>query len=79
MTVPQMENLTNNGKDCICIMVDLKDYTWGSNKMGETSFFDDFDIDYNQYKYLYETRLSGMLTKPYSAMVVEVATAGNPS
>jgi hypothetical protein len=43
--------------------------------MGATSFFDDFDIDYNKYKYLYETRLSGMLTKPYSAMVVEVTGA----
>lgn len=79
VTVPQMENLAVNGNDCICIMVDLKDYVWGSNKMGETSFFDDFDIDYNQFKYLYETRLSGMLVKPYSAMIVEVATAGNPS
>jgi len=78
VTVPLLEGLTNAGKECICIMVDLKDYTWGSNKLGETTFFDDFDIDYNQYKYLYETRLSGMLIKPYSAMVVEVPTAGNP-
>lgn len=78
VTVPLLEGLTNNGKECICIMLDLKDYTWGSNKMGETSFFDDFDIDYNQFKYLYETRLSGMLIKPYSAMVVEVPAAGNP-
>lgn len=75
VTVPLMEDLTYNGKACMCIMVDLNDYTWGSNRLGQTSFFDDFDIDYNQYKYLYETRLSGMLTKPYSAMVVEVAGA----
>lgn len=72
VTVPQMEDLENNGKKCMCIMLDLNDYTWGSNRLGQTTFFDDFDIDYNQYKYLYETRLSGMLTKPYSAMVVEV-------
>lgn len=75
VTVPLMEDLTYNGNECMCIMVDLDDYTFGSNKLGQTSFFDDFDIDYNQYKYLYETRLSGMLTKPYSAMVVEVAGA----
>ena len=78
VTVPQLEGLAYNGKDCMCIMVDLKDYTWGSNRLGETTFFEDFDIDFNQYKYLYETRLSGMLIKPYSAMVVEVPTAGNP-
>ena len=80
VTVPQMEDLTNTetGDDgtktygCMCIMLDLDDYNWGMNEMGKTSFFDDFDIDFNQYKYLYETRLSGMLTKPYSAMVVEV-------
>lgn len=75
VTVPQLEDLTNNNKECVCIMVDLKDYTWGSNRLGATSFFDDFDIDLNQYKYLYETRLSGMLTKPYSAMVVEIGGA----
>lgn len=72
VTVPLLEGLTHNGKECVCIMLDLNDYTWGSNRMGATSFFDDFDIDYNKYKYLYETRLSGMLVKPYSAMVVEV-------
>lgn len=76
ITVPQLTDLTYNGKDCICIMVDLRDYTWGMNDMGKTTFFDDFDIDYNQYKYLYETRLSGMLIKPYSAMVVEVGAEG---
>jgi len=75
VTVPLLEDLTNNNKECVCIMVDLKDYTWGSNRLGATSFFDDFDIDLNQYKYLYETRLSGMLTKPYSAMVVEIGGA----
>lgn len=76
VTVPQLTDLTYNDKDCVCIMVDLRDYTWGMNDMGKTSFFDDFDIDMNQYKYLYETRLSGMLIKPYSAMVVEVGAEG---
>lgn len=76
VTVPLMDSLENNGKECVCIMLDLKDYTWGSNRMGATSFFDDFDIDFNKMKYLYETRLSGMLVKPYSAMVVEI-NAGN--
>jgi len=51
------------------IVVNLKDYTIGADKGGEVNFFDDFDIDYNQYKYLYETRLSGALTKIRSALV----------
>jgi len=53
------------------IVVNLKDYTIGADKGGEVNFFDDFDIDYNQYKYLYETRLSGALTKIRSALVVK--------
>lgn len=51
------------------IAVDLRDYTVGTDKGGELSMFDDFDIDYNQHKYLYETRMSGALTKPASALV----------
>jgi polyhydroxyalkanoate synthesis regulator phasin len=51
------------------IVVNLKDYTIGADKGGEINFFDDFDIDYNQYKYLYETRVSGALTKIRSAVV----------
>ena len=62
--------------DLIGIIVNLKDYTVGTDKGGEVNFFDDFDIDYNQYKYLYETRLSGALTKVRSAMVVKKAPAG---
>jgi prohead serine protease len=54
----------------IGIVVNLKDYTIGADKGGEINFFDDFDIDYNQYKYLYETRISGALTKIRSALVV---------
>lgn len=52
------------------IIVSLADYTVGSNKGGELTSFEDFDIDFNQYKYLQETRLSGGLTKPFSAIVV---------
>lgn len=52
------------------IMVNLVDYTLGSNKGGEINFFEDFDIDFNQNKYLMETRVSGALTKPKSAVVI---------
>lgn len=53
------------------IVVNPKDYTIGADKGGEVSMFDDFDIDYNQYKYLIETRVSGALTKPKSALILE--------
>jgi hypothetical protein len=62
--------------DLLGIIVNLKDYTIGADKGGEVNFFDDFDIDYNQYKYLYETRISGALTKIRSAMVVRRAPSG---
>lgn len=52
------------------IIVNPADYTFGADKGGETSFFEDFDIDYNQQKYLYEGRCSGALVKPYSAMAI---------
>lgn len=65
MTVEPMEN----EKDLIGIMVNPIDYTFGSDKGGETNFFDDFDLDYNQMKFLYESRCSGALVKPYSALV----------
>lgn len=54
------------------IIANLSDYTVGADKGGAVSMFDDFDIDYNQYKYLIETRCSGTLTKPYSAIALEV-------
>jgi Caudovirus prohead serine protease len=57
-------------EDLFGIIVNLKDYTIGADKGGEINFFDDFDIDYNQYKYLYETRISGGLTKIRSALVL---------
>ena len=57
------------------IIVNLQDYTVGADRGGQISMFDDFDIDYNQYKYLLETRISGALTKVKSAVVVEMPTA----
>jgi hypothetical protein len=56
--------------DLVGIIVNLKDYTIGADRGGELNFFDDFDIDYNQYKYLLETRVSGALTKIRSALVI---------
>ena len=53
------------------IIVNLQDYNLGADKGGQVSMFDDFDIDYNQYKYLMETRCSGALIKPKSALVIE--------
>mgnify|MGYP002740172780 CR=1 FL=1 len=57
------------------IIVNMQDYTMGSDKGGETSFFEQFDIDFNQQKYLLEARCSGALTKYKSAIVIEKATA----
>ena len=54
------------------LLVNLNDYNVGADKGGEVSMFDDFDIDYNQYKYLMETRCSGALTRPYAAIAFEV-------
>jgi hypothetical protein len=61
------EGSTNN-YPLIGVVVNLADYNVGTNGGAKTDFFDDFDIDYNQYKYLYETRMSGALIKPFSAM-----------
>jgi HK97 family phage major capsid protein len=78
VTVPVMENQTRTDADdtkkydLLGIIVNLSDYNVGSDKGGSVSMFDDFDIDYNQYKYLMETRVSGALIKPYSAIVLEV-------
>jgi hypothetical protein len=62
--------------DLIGIVVNLQDYTMGADRGGEISFFDDFDIDYNQYKYLIETRASGALTKIRSALVLKPGRGG---
>ena len=73
--VPVMENLTRVVEDETLalkgIIVNLSDYTMGADKGGAINMFDDFDIDYNQYKYLLETRCSGALTRPRSAIVIE--------
>lgn len=61
--------------DLLGIMVNPRDYTYGSDKGGQIATFDDFDIDFNQYKYLIETRLSGSLLNPKSALVIERKTA----
>ena len=64
--------------ELIGILVNLQDYNIGADKGGDVSMFDDFDIDYNQYKYLIETRVSGALTKIKSAMVIKNAPAEAP-
>lgn len=63
--------------DVVGILVNLSDYTVGTDRGGEITRFDDFDIDYNQYKYLMETRLSGALTKIKSAQVIRKVAAAD--
>lgn len=81
VSVPVMENKTRTvdgtTRTLMAIIVNPADYNMGADKGGAVSMFDDFDIDYNQQKYLIETRCSGALTVPYSAIAVEqVTTAG---
>lgn len=75
VTVPVMEGLSRtsgaNTMNLMGIIVNPADYNMGADKGGAVNMFDDFDIDYNQQKYLIETRCSGALTKPYSAIVLE--------
>ncbi len=61
--------------DILGVIVDLNDYNVGADKGGAVNMFDDFDIDYNQQKYLIETRCSGALTKPFSAVIIKKAGA----
>lgn len=76
VTVPVMENVTtSDGKPLIGIVVNLTDYNVGADKGGSINMFEDFDIDYNQEKYLIETRCSGALVKPYSAIAVALETS----
>lgn len=74
VTVPQMNGFTHTVKsvetDLLAIVVDLRDYTIGSNAGAELGMAETFDLDFNQYKYLMETRLSGSLTAPYSALTI---------
>lgn len=82
VTVPVMEGLTRNGDgddasstyELYGLIVNLADYNVGADKGGAINMFDDFDIDYNQQKYLIETRCSGALTKPFSAIALELKT-----
>lgn len=76
VTIPEMEGEAY--ADVVGIIVNMNDYTAGADKGGSVNMFDDFDIDYNQMKYLMETRCSGALTVPYSAIVLKKA-AGNQS
>ena len=84
VTVPVMENLTisfGSGGSAVedapvlGVIVNMTDYTFGADKGGAVSMFEDFDIDYNQEKYLIETRCSGALTKPYSAITLYESVA----
>ena len=78
ITVPVMENLSRtSGSDDLALMgiiVNMTDYNIGADRGGAISMFEDFDIDYNQQKYLIETRCSGALIKPYSAIALEIKT-----
>lgn len=81
ITIPIMENLTRNDTSAsknyslAGIIVNLNDYNIGADKGGAVNMFDDFDIDYNAQKYLIETRCSGALVKPYSAIAIEFETS----
>ena len=80
VTVPVMENLSRqdsegNNLKLMGIIVNLSDYNIGADKGGAISMFEDFDIDYNAQKYLIETRCSGALVKPYSAIALELKVA----
>lgn len=79
VTVPVMEGLTRTvgaaTHNLVGIIVDLSDYNVGADKGGAVNMFDDFDIDYNAQKYLIETRCSGALTKPKSAIAIEMTTS----
>lgn len=85
VTVEQFEGKTRDAgggktKKLLGLFVNMSDYTFGSTRGGEITRFDDFDIDFNKYKYLMETRLSGALTKVYSAIALEepVEPASSP-
>lgn len=75
-TVEQFEGLTREASNgdtmkLLGLFVNLSDYQFGSTKGGEVTRFEDFDMDFNRYKYMLETRLSGALTKVYSAIALE--------
>ena len=77
VTVPVMENQQRNGKTLMGIIVNMQDYNVGADKGGAVSLFDDFNLDYNQLIYLIETRCSGALVKPFSAIALEMTAANS--
>lgn len=84
VTVPVMEGVSREGSgsdtntyNLMGIFVNMADYNFGADKGGSVNMFDDFDIDFNQQKYLIETRCSGALVRPYSAIVIEEPVAAN--
>lgn len=85
VTVPVMENVGREDTQAkkkwnlLGVLVNLNDYNVGADKGGSVNMFDDFDINYNKYEYLIETRCSGALVKPYSAITFEeeISTEGN--
>ena len=79
VTVEVMEGQKVDTKDLMGVIVNLNDYTVGGDGNREKGMFEDFDIDFNQYKYLIETRLSGALMRPYSAMTILKTPASNQS
>ena len=76
--VEMIDGVQRNGKNVLAILMNPSDYTIGADKGGQVAMFDDFDIDYNQMKYLIETRCSGCLTKPKSAIVLVAKESENP-
>lgn len=76
VTIPEMENEAY--ADIVGVIVNMADYTAGADKGGSVNMFDDFDIDYNQMKYLIETRCSGALTQPHSAIVLKKVVNTEP-
>jgi len=74
ITIPEMTDVASTTYG---ILTNLADYTMGADKGGSVNMFDDFDIDYNQMKYLMETRCSGALTVPYSAIALNVSTSNS--
>jgi hypothetical protein len=80
VTVPQFENLTRTVNGVVhtmaALILNMSDYNIGADKGGAVAMFDDFDIDYNQQKYLIETRCSGALVKPFSAIALEFVPEG---
>lgn len=74
VTIPEMEQEAY--ADIVGVIVNMADYTMGADKGGSVNMFDDFDIDYNQMKYLMETRCSGALAVPYSAIVLKKTASG---